>query len=412
MKKKITLLASMMFAIITIHAQDYLISFAGSGASTTVDSVRVENLTKNLVLKIKGTDQVRLKGASGINESENGNNDILQIHPNPTTGDCFVDFEVPVQGKATFELYDLSGKKVLHSQETLIKGYHKYNLSGISSGEYFLRIISDKYCCSAKLVSSNTVNCTPDLKKVNTIPVVIQPDFNAGKLNNQNDDKTEHIMQYSNGDIMKFTGKSGIYRTVYTDAPAQSKTITFTFIACTDAGGNNYSVVKIGTQTWMAQNLNYTATTGWSYAYNNNTGMAATYGRLYDWTAALASCPAGWHLPDSAEWGKLISYLGGSGVAGGKLRETGTSHWAVPASVVTNSSGFTALPAGSWLPPPPTGGTFADLKNYAYFWSKSANGPNWAYFYILRGDDPQFASSIYQNSNITSIAMSVRCVKD
>ena len=115
----------------------------------------------------------------------------------------------------------------------------------------------------------------------------------------------------------------------------------------TDArDGTHYDAVKIGNQVWMAENLKYlpsvvgpatgseTAAYYYVYDYDGTDVMAAkatanytTYGVLYNWPAAMNACPTGWHLPSDAEWTELTDYLGGSGVAGGKLKEIGTTHW-------------------------------------------------------------------------------------
>ena len=72
------------------------------------------------------------------------------------------------------------------------------------------------------------------------------------------------------------------------------------------------------------------------------------YGLLYNWYAASDAnfATSGWHVPSYTEWTTLITYLGGSSVAGGKLKETGTVHWASPNTGATNESGFTGLPGG------------------------------------------------------------------
>jgi uncharacterized protein (TIGR02145 family) len=82
---------------------------------------------------------------------------------------------------------------------------------------------------------------------------------------------------------------------------------------------------------------------------NNDIKNEKPYGKLYNWHAASDGrkiCPEGWHVPAEGEWASLISYLGGDNVAGGKLKETGTTHWNSPNAGATNESGFTALPGG------------------------------------------------------------------
>jgi uncharacterized protein (TIGR02145 family) len=159
------------------------------------------------------------------------------------------------------------------------------------------------------------------------------------------------------------------------DNPTNGKTTAvfnpgLTYGTMTDQDGNEYKTIVIGTQTWMAENLrttkyrdgtaipNITDKTAWealttgAYCNYNNTTSAdtiATYGRLYNWYAATDSrniAPAGWHVPTDAEWETLIYYLGGFRVAGGKMKETGTTHWISPNTGATNESGFTALPSG------------------------------------------------------------------
>jgi uncharacterized protein (TIGR02145 family) len=136
--------------------------------------------------------------------------------------------------------------------------------------------------------------------------------------------------------------------------------------------GKVYEIVRIGEQVWMAENLAYKPTSGNYWAYDDNSDNIAVYGYLYDWETAKKVCPTGWHLPSYAEWAKLTDYLGGEGVAGGKLRETGITHWNSPNEEATNETGFTALPGGfrdgsgkfgkSWYP----GGWWSASENGAY----------------------------------------------
>src|SRR5690606_33259564 len=90
-------------------------------------------------------------------------------------------------------------------------------------------------------------------------------------------------------------------------------------------------------------------TTGaWCY-YNNDPANEIIYGKLYNWYAVndpRGLAPVGWHIPSDSEWTILTDYLGGFEVAGGKMKETGTTHWANPNIGADNSSGFTGLPGG------------------------------------------------------------------
>ncbi|MGE5420707.1 MAG: FISUMP domain-containing protein [Chloroflexota bacterium] len=114
----------------------------------------------------------------------------------------------------------------------------------------------------------------------------------------------------------------------------------------TDArDGTVYKTVKIGDQEWMGENLAYKTPDGWS-VYENISGYVKKYGYLYSWEAATKACPDGWHLPSMQDWWTLSKSLGGDEIAGGKLKQAGTSSWKDPNTGATNSSGFTALPSG------------------------------------------------------------------
>ena len=108
--------------------------------------------------------------------------------------------------------------------------------------------------------------------------------------------------------------------------------------------GQTYNTVEIGSQTWFSENINYAMTDSWWY--DNSSANGDIYGRLYKWYPALTACPSGWHLPTDEEWTILTDFLGGENVAGGKMKEVGTTLWDSPNNGATNESGFTALPGG------------------------------------------------------------------
>ena len=165
-----------------------------------------------------------------------------------------------------------------------------------------------------------------------------------------------------------------------------------------------YKTVKIGTQTWMAENLAYKASSGCG-AYFNIQSYVQTYGYLYNYETAKNACPTGWHLPCEEEWTTLSSYLGGEDVAGGKLKETDTIHWKSPNSGATNESGFTALPGG-----------FSEsslvslfMGTDAIWWSKSDEN---SVFKNLRSIYYKSEKLGKSSSGIKNAGYSVRCLKD
>lgn len=192
---------------------------------------------------------------------------------------------------------------------------------------------------------------------------------------------------------------------------------------------HEYRWVKIGDQVWMAENLAYLPFLSdplnnpakdsniWVYGYGGmdiseakQTDNYKTYGALYSFSMANKYCPAGWHLPDTAEWNELIGFLGGSEVAGGKMKEKGTGHWNEPNEGATNESGFTALPGGDFLP-------YLGLGNYinerSYFWYSIESNPEKEYIdakYILSYKLNEIGLT---GSNIGKVyGHSVRCVKN
>ncbi len=127
-----------------------------------------------------------------------------------------------------------------------------------------------------------------------------------------------------------------------------------------------YNWVKIGNQTWMAENLNY-ATTNGSWCFD-----CATYGRLYSYETAINVCPSGWHLPTNNEWQILINYAGGDEIAGVKLKSA-NSLWH-ESNIATNQFGFSVLPGGFYrnvIGGDPDMNGSMDYEGYAYFWCNS-----------------------------------------
>ena len=188
--------------------------------------------------------------------------------------------------------------------------------------------------------------------------------------------------------------------------------------------GKTYNTVIIGSQCWMKENLNIGTrinSSEWQtgngtiekYCFGNNESNCDVYGGLYQWSEMMeydetpgveGICPTGWHLPAQAELTTLIIYLGDTEVAGGKMKETGTTHWTDPNTGATNSSGFTALPGGLRQ----TNGSTINLGITAHFWSSSKQNDLYSFSIILGNDTPEITYAFYERW----LGMSVRCVKN
>lgn len=194
-----------------------------------------------------------------------------------------------------------------------------------------------------------------------------------------------------------------------------------------DVEGNIYATIKIGEQWWMAENLKTTKFTN-DVAINNVAGpndwitleeagycnsgndpeKAETYGRLYNWHAAVSGqklCPTGWHVPNDTDWETLITFLGGNNVAGGKLKQTGTDLWNGPNTGATNESGFNAIPGGVRSG---NTGDFAGIGSTCNWWSTSVQNTDNAF---ALGVTSAIAAVIHFNLD-KNTGLAVRCVKD
>jgi uncharacterized protein (TIGR02145 family) len=204
-----------------------------------------------------------------------------------------------------------------------------------------------------------------------------------------------------------------------------------TYGTMTDQEGNTYKTIVIGTQEWMAENLNTsiyrngdaiptnlddaawqnTTSGAWAY-YNNDASYACPYGKLYNWYTCVDArqlCPTGWHVPTDAEWTILTDYLGGQGMAGGKMKTTGTIEaatglWYSPNAEATNSSGFSGTPGGYRY-------NFAEydfIRRSGGWWSSSEGSLNGALPRIL-----SYGNALAESPNLDKQrGFSVRCLRD
>ena len=194
-----------------------------------------------------------------------------------------------------------------------------------------------------------------------------------------------------------------------------------------DIDGNGYDTINIITQFWMKQNLKTshyrngdlipeitsdakwaTLTNGaWCWYNNDSVTYAATYGKLYNWYAVndpRGLAPTGWHIPNEAEWTSVSTALGGDSAAGGKMKETDTTHWIAPNNGATNSSGFTCLPGGHRF----ISGSFENIRFSYILWGSTEFNTNNAWVHHLYNE----ISGISRQDANKKHGFSIRCLKD
>ena len=413
----------MILAIAKIDAQNYLISFVGTGASAVVDSVKVENLAQETSFTIPGNDTLHLTGDADIKENDACYGPMI-IYPNPAPGHVEFLFYAKRTGHTRLVICDISGKEVLQNSGEFFQGYQRYRITGLEQGMYFVTIQGENYSYTTKLISSYSSHNEMRIEFIE----------NADVNRKFKSIKTISNMSYTAGDTMSFTGFSGTYTAIVHDVPTASKIITFYFDTipncgfATDIDGNDYNTVQIGTQCWMRENLktgrysngdtiaNVTDVYAWAGSgpafcwYNNDSAsFESTYGKIYNLKAVSDTrniCPSGWHVPADSDWTVLTDFLGNDSIAGGKLKETGFVHWANPNTGATNITGFTALPGGSRY----SNNTFEYLGSKGLWWSSTHTGGS--------GNDGWYrmmsSNSKYVNryNGAGYYGLSVRCLRD
>ncbi len=192
-----------------------------------------------------------------------------------------------------------------------------------------------------------------------------------------------------------------------------------------DIEGNTYNTINIGNQIWMTSNLSTSRfrngvyipyilnSTQWATTkspalsfYNHDNNFESNYGKQYNWYAVAdpqGLCPVGWHIPTNSDWTVLSDNLGGLNLAGGRMKNAGTTFWIFPSNG-TNASGFNGLPGGFRN----VDGTFGILLHNAYWWSATDENEQKAFSRSIVYTD----NVLSVNSSLKNQGFSIRCLKD
>ena len=236
-------------------------------------------------------------------------------------------------------------------------------------------------------------------------------------------------VEFTPTDLDKYSSMSKTVQITVVPGSSANFNANLTYGTLTDVDHNIYKTITIGNQTWMAENLRttkyrngevipyVTSNDDWKglktaaySSYENTTDLEkiATYGYLYNWFAVSDQrnlAPEGWHVATDEEWKVLTTFLEGESVAAGELKEVGSLHWNDTNTGATNSTGFTALPAGRREY---TDGSFINEGYNGFWWTSSPYNPDYSWYRQMNYD----AVFVNPANFHKQYGFSVRCVKD
>ncbi|NQU88384.1 MAG: T9SS type A sorting domain-containing protein [Mariniphaga sp.] len=414
--KKLLSIFIIILTLNNVQSQEIELTFQATGAATTIDSIKATNMVTGESNTVSGTNTLLLSSISTASRTITGNSGENKIYPNPFNEHAILQYASTEEDNIDIMLINSSGQIVAKSNQNIVPGLNRFNISVNTKGIYLVSIIGEAVITTLKMV------CLQNSNNKNQIEYT---DFSSEVIKEKSNTLEE-------GDLFHFMVYSSEFITIIADTPTESKTYDVEFIECKDNDGKSYAVVQIGEQWWMAENLkvthyrsgeaipNITDTLEWvnlssgAYCnYDNDVNNVTTYGRLYNWHALDDNrniAPAGWHVPTDAEWQILVDYLGGYAVAGGKMKATGTVQsgdglWYEPNLDATNESGFSALPGGYRSS---NDGNCYELIGTAYFWLATESINNLA----LRRGLAYYYSGVHAMNADKEKGFSVRCVRD
>lgn len=215
------LLLCIIISLTPTRAQSYIITFAATGVVSVPDSVKAENINRDISLTLPGTDSLHLLSPFYISEPLSDVNRIV-IFPNPMNEEATISLYANGAGIYRVLIYDLSGRVAASTENNLRQGFHNYTVSGLQQGVYLIRIGINNMEVTGKMISVN--------QKGNSARIELRQslDQNMG-LTYRQESKSIFDMAYTTGDTMRFTGYAGSDSSVVIDVPVSDKTIIFDF---------------------------------------------------------------------------------------------------------------------------------------------------------------------------------------
>ena len=428
--------------MIDANAQNYVISFIGTGSASPINTVKVENLATGESISLNGDDKLRLLGPVGISSIGDEQFLKIKIYPNPMQGSAVIEISPPIEGNANVSVWDVSGKILAHFKGHLGNSKQEFSLSGLGDGLHIVNVQGNGFKFSERVISTGASGGTAIITRLSNNTQSIEE---RKSIDQAKGFKAIVNMAYKDGDRLKYTAVSGNSVTVMTEIPTANKTVTFIFAECKDGDDNYYPVITINNQVWMAKNLKTTryndgitiipivqdnadwsilSTPGYSWYNNDEATYKNAFGALYNWYAVGSGslCPTGWSVPTDEQWTILENYLIASGynydgtTYDNKLAkslasitgwDSSSNEGAVgnaDYSEKRNATGFTTIPGGYR----DAAGTFNDAGKDGGWWSATETGTHsaidrWIYY---------SASNLIWGEYSKRNGFSVRCLKD
>ena len=398
--------------------------------------VSIQNLTKgcDTVLDYSQDTVLVLNYSLGIPDiggNEKNTMILSQNFPNPFIGRTTVNVYLPEKDKLKISVCNILGQEVAFYENYLGSGRHSFTFNPGNEKNYFLTASAGGFTQSIKMVS-------PGKHSGNKCNLAYTGmDYALPVYKSQ---KNINGFEYGLGDTLRFIAYAQTpdmvnASKVVEDAPTSSKTYDFDVLEGVPCPGNPtvhyegqmYTTVVINTQCWMKENMNVGTMIDGNidqsnnnqiekYCYDNYYDNCEIFGGLYQWDEMMqyaaqqgshGICPPGWYIPTEADWINLINFQGGYWVAGGKMKETGFTHWNSPNTGATNQLGFTALPAGLRG----DNGNFVLRGDFTVYGSSSKNTENEIWICGLYSDY-EYISYGYDLNSPLDLGFSVRCLRD
>jgi uncharacterized protein (TIGR02145 family) len=424
-----------MLSSMLLLGQNLKMTFTATGAATKVDSLKATNLRTKESVTLPGNDTLVLAISTAITTLSDVNRQGI-VFPNPFQGRTSIAINIRKAQTVSLEVYNLAGQSVARTQTALQPGAHSFALSLSKVGVYMVSLTTDQGTDGIKVICTEPGGAGNKISYSGPVQGNLYPSLK---------ELTIYTLGYRLGDVVLYRCRGDIHTTIIADSPTASKNYEVDFVPCIDPDGKSYAIVKIGTQTWMAENLAWLPAVSPSgkgsdsvkyyyvYGYEDslvspakNTANYKLFGVLYNWPAAMNEgskslsvpgavqdvCPSGWHVPRDEEWKMLESFLGmsqeetdsiylrSSGDVGEKLKSS--LGW-YNESNGSNASGFTTLPGGYRN----LHGSFDKQGDYALFWSATLSDTAVWYRSLSYND-----SGVFRLMTLQSHGFSVRCVKD